>query len=204
MSLSTRSLGSPSHNLAVALRAWSSPQPTASISRAADYRLTVCVCCATSHCGIRIRERSNHACPVRRLGHNMPLRPGIAGETVMLAKFRSAVSKLRVRQREAARRQTQRRTLRAEPLEGRLLMTGDSWVVPTGMPCADGREHHLRGAHGLVGQCLSCYRRGRRNGNRCRPAPGEIFIPRGLDISFPRCGPPVCVDGHCCVGRLVI
>ena len=48
----------------------------------------------------------------------------------MLAKFRSAVSKLRVRQREAARRHAQRRTLRAEPLEGRLLMTGDSWVVP--------------------------------------------------------------------------
>ncbi len=48
----------------------------------------------------------------------------------MLAKFHSAVSKLRVRQREAARRHAQRRTLRAEPLEGRLLMTGDSWVVP--------------------------------------------------------------------------
>ena len=52
----------------------------------------------------------------------------------MLAKFRSAVSKFRVRQREVDRRHAQRRTLRAEPLEGRLLLSGDSWVVPTGIP----------------------------------------------------------------------
>ena len=52
----------------------------------------------------------------------------------MLAKFRSAVSKFRVRQREDDRRRhTLRRALRGEPLEGRLLMAGDSWVVPTGM-----------------------------------------------------------------------
>ena len=55
----------------------------------------------------------------------------------MLAKFRSALSKLRVRQRETTHRHTLRRTLRCESLEDRLLMTGDSWVVPSGMHGAD-------------------------------------------------------------------
>ncbi|MHB0959622.1 MAG: hypothetical protein ACYC0X_29415 [Pirellulaceae bacterium] len=52
----------------------------------------------------------------------------------MLAKIRSAVSKSRRRQRETDRRHALRRSLRAEPLEGRLLMTGDSWVVDTNIP----------------------------------------------------------------------
>jgi len=57
----------------------------------------------------------------------------------MLARFRSAVSKSRLRQRELDRRQARRRTLRAEPLEGRLLLAGDSWVVPVDVPT--GRRH---------------------------------------------------------------
>ena len=48
----------------------------------------------------------------------------------MLTKFRSAVSKSRRRQRSPDRRHALRRMLRGEPLEGRLLMTGDSWAVP--------------------------------------------------------------------------
>ena len=52
----------------------------------------------------------------------------------MLAKFRSAVSKSRRRQRKLDRRRALHRSLRPEPLEGRLLLSGDSWVVPTETP----------------------------------------------------------------------
>ena len=52
----------------------------------------------------------------------------------MLAKFRSAVSKSRRRRREAERHRVRRRPLRAEPLEGRLLLSADSWVLDTDIP----------------------------------------------------------------------
>ena len=58
----------------------------------------------------------------------------------MLTKFRSVVSKSRSVNEHWTAAAAQRRTLRAEPLEGRLLLTGDSWVVPVDVPTYNQRE----------------------------------------------------------------